>query len=326
MMGDNMLDSVIREHYAASYEAWETYVPWGQQSSRRASTLLQIMKTFHAVHLVDTITNLQLSLYACERLRDTTGGGGQVPEDKFREIAQLLKRAQRVCMSVGFTSSVVKIAASNMSLGNMDCSSLANELRNVYETLLVEAVNYQFARIAPDRIAYLVADNDLTDDSQPFGPAVAISFPSAKEDIKDASNCLAMELNTACVYHLMCAAEVGLRTLAWDRRIKLPKKLPLALSEWEKIIEAIEKEEQAIQGYPKTLARESQFEFYHGTMMEYRRFKNCWRNRLMHAREHCDRDQAHSAFEHVRAFMQILASRISETKRTPIKWVTREGS
>jgi len=73
-------------------------------------------------------------------------------------------------------------------------------------------------------------------------------------------------------------------------------------------------------GLPKTLARELQFEFYHGAMMEFKRFKNKFRNRIMHTQEEYDRDDTHNAMTHVRAFMEILASRISETKRTPLIW------
>jgi hypothetical protein len=78
--------------------------------------------------------------------------------------------------------------------------------------------------------------------------------------------------------------------------------------------------EIAIQNYPKTLAREAQFAFYHGAMMEFKRFKSRFRNGVMHTREDYDRDEAHSAFVHVREFMKILASRVSEKKRTLLVW------
>jgi hypothetical protein len=70
------------------------------------------------------------------------------------------------------------------------------------------------------------------------------------------------------------------------------------------------------------LARDAQFEFYHGAMMELKRFKNKFRNRIMHARDHYDVDEANSAFTHVRDFMKILATKISETKRTSVIWKT----
>jgi hypothetical protein len=53
------------------------------------------------------------------------------------------------------------------------------------------------------------------------------------------------------------------------------------------------------------LAREAQYEFYHGAMMEFRRFKNAYRNRVAHTRDVYSRDEARLLFTHVRAFMQL---------------------
>ncbi len=144
-----------------------------------------------------------------------------------------------------------------------------------------------------------------------FGLNVMCAFPSAGTDIKSALNCLALELNTACVFHLMRVAEVGLRALARDRQVQFPK-APIELASWEEIIRKLEDAEERIHQYPKTLHREQQYEFYHGALMEVRRFKNVWRNNIMHARDDYDRNQALSVFNHVRDFMIVLANRISE--------------
>jgi hypothetical protein len=55
-------------------------------------------------------------------------------------------------------------------------------------------------------------------------------------------------------------------------------------------------------------------------MMELRAFKNKFRNGVMHTRDQYDRDEAMSAFNHVRQFMQILAGKVSEQTRTPLIW------
>jgi hypothetical protein len=86
------------------------------------------------------------------------------------------------------------------------------------------------------------------------------------------------------------------------------------------VLRELEKTEAAVQCYKKTLAREAQLAFYHGANMEFKRFKNIYRNRVSHAREEFDQHQAMSAFTNVRKFMQILATQISETRRTPIRW------
>ncbi len=153
-----------------------------------------------------------------------------------------------------------------------------------------------------------------------FGQEVNDNFPSAKQDIYDACNCFAVGQYTACVFHLMRVAEIGLRVLAWDRRIKFKKQSPLELKDWDEILKGLEGYERNIQNLPKTSAREAQFEFYHGAMVQLRAFKNLYRHRTMHAREHYDLYQAQGALMHVSEFMQILSRKISETKRTPLIW------
>jgi len=53
---------------------------------------------------------------------------------------------------------------------------------------------------------------------------------------------MAIEANTAAVFHLMRVAEHGLRTLAYDRRIKVPKG-PIELATWDDVIKQLEKVE-----------------------------------------------------------------------------------
>jgi hypothetical protein len=124
----------------------------------------------------------------------------------------------------------------------------------------------------------------------------------------------------------MRAAEIGLRTLGYDRRVKVFKnkktllQIPLTLASWDQIIKELEEAEDAIQGFKQTKAREAQFEFYHGAMMQIKRFKNVFRNRVMHTRESYERGAALDAVKQVADFMKILASKIKEGERTPVRW------
>jgi hypothetical protein len=165
-----------------------------------------------------------------------------------------------------------------------------------------------------------------SDRSQYYDWAIALnenifnSFPIASIELSHAGKCFAVGEYTACIFHSMRAAEIGLRALAYDRRIKFKKIAPLELKQWDEILEGLEKEEQQIQTYKKTKTREAQFEFYHGAMVELRAFKNMYRNRVMHARKIYDYEQAHIALFHVANFIKILSQKISETKRTPKVW------
>jgi hypothetical protein len=131
---------------------------------------------------------------------------------------------------------------------------------------------------------------------------------------------LAVGCADAAIFHLMRIAEYGLRALANDRRIKLHKNKPIDLATWEDLLKKLEEAEDAIRNFPKTAAREAQVDFFHGAMMELKRFKNKFRNRVMHTRESYDLHEALSAFDHVKEFMEILSSRISARIRTPVIW------
>jgi hypothetical protein len=142
------------------------------------------------------------------------------------------------------------------------------ELDELCKQVITELWERFFVYLPPHHVEYADLPPKGKKDVVPlFGHAVHDAFPSARQDIKDAGNCLALDLSTAAVFHLMQVAEHGLRTLAWDRRVRVTKG-PIQLTNWEDIIKELENTEKAIQSYPKTLAREAQFEFYHGAMME----------------------------------------------------------
>jgi hypothetical protein len=69
-------------------------------------------------------------------------------------------------------------------------------------------------------------ENDLL-----FGSDVQSNFPSATSDIKEAGNCFATGRATACVFHSMRVVEHGLRSLAKDLRVRLPKKRHIDLED-----------------------------------------------------------------------------------------------
>jgi hypothetical protein len=196
----------------------------------------------------------------------------------------------------------------------MDSSRLATEIRSALEANHPDQL--------PKRV-FLILDRERgnpIDRPDLFDRAVIEAFPSAEDDIHEAGNCLAAHCNTAAVFHLMRVAEVGLKTFARDRRVKLPRKEPLDLAAWESIIRGLEAAEDAIRQYPKTAAQASQYVFHHKAMTEFSKFGDVFRNQVMNTRELFGPDRAISVLEDVRTFMQTLACHISEKSRTPLVW------
>lgn len=292
----------------------------GNGNLNRLVSLFEIMEEFR----VDSLSYILAELVAGESTisqHRKTRGDFTADAERLVAIAPILSEAEVVCRAIGFVESLetVEIAKAWFHEKNKQRtgSAIENELRHIRHAIVKELQKRKFISVLPDRV-HLFKQPHL------FGEPVHQAFPSARYDIEEAGNCLAIEANTAAVFHLMRVAEHGLRALAYDRRVKIPKGKVIDLATWEEIIRQLEVAEHAISGYPKTNAREAQFVFYHGAMMEVRAFKNVWRNRYMHTRasleEWYDRDKAHSALVHVGEFISILATRITEGKRTPVIW------
>jgi hypothetical protein len=153
----------------------------------------------------------------------------------------------------------------------------------------------------------------LFEQEKPLGELVYDAFPSARSDAKAAGNCLAADLNTAAVFHLMRIVEIGLRKLA--AHLKVPvKKSQLEYLEWNTIIGKIEK---SIADKKSALTRGKKkselLEFYHGIMGEFNAFKDVWRNNVMHSRNFYNEAEAMAVYIRVQSFMQRLAAKISES-------------
>lgn len=106
-------------------------------------------------------------------------------------------------------------------------------------------------------------------------------FPSGKTEVEQAVDCYACEHNTACVFHLMRVAEYGLRALARERRVKLPKKRLLEWEGWNGVIVGIRKQVDLIGNKPRGPARDAALGFDRGALEEFEGFKDAYRNNVM---------------------------------------------
>jgi hypothetical protein len=146
------------------------------------------------------------------------------------------------------------------------------------------------------------------DQSALFGPKVNETLPGAQYDIKEAGNCYAHATYTACVFHLMRVLEIALHKLAKDLGIVFPSSLEL--ENWQNIIEKIESEISAREKQlPKGTAKSEEMQYYSEAAKEFRYFKNAWRNHVSHSRVDYEIHDATKIMEHVRDFMQHLASK-----------------
>ena len=136
-----------------------------------------------------------------------------------------------------------------------------------------------------------------------FGDAVFNAFPSANDDIAEASTCLALDRGTACVMHLSRVVEVGLRAIA--DRLSLPQR-----NDWGKHLEDIEKE--LTKKYRVSSSRSPEEQFLSEAAIQIGHIKVAWRNPSMHIDRSYSLERAEQVFVAIRAFMQHLASELHE--------------
>ena len=162
-------------------------------------------------------------------------------------------------------------------------------------------------RLKQRKLAFISPERaELLEQEALFGERVRQAFPSASSEIKAVGNCLAADLNTAAVFHLMRVVEIGLRALAKKLHVaKVRKNVPLERGTWGDVIQALQARIGG--GFNKTRKGQRDSDFYNGLFIEFRAFKDLWRNKVMHTRMDYDEQAARAAFEHVRSFMQRLA-------------------
>jgi len=137
---------------------------------------------------------------------------------------------------------------------------------------------------------------------------VISAFPNAEYDIFSAVDCYALEHATASVFHSMRIAEIGLRAIATNRGLQLPKDKLVEWATWQEIIRALDEEISKIGKMPAGREKDRLLSFYSGARADINGFKDEYRNVVMHVRMTFDEYQAASALMRVKDFMKRLAA------------------
>jgi hypothetical protein len=203
-----------------------------------------------------------------------------------------LIRIQTVCADYGFnhTSNMAKRAGERTAKFNRDVFAA---LSSLHDSLSHELDAEAVVRIPSERKPYYEVD-------AAFGAEVAEAFPSCTRDIRRAATCYALGQEDACVHHLMLTLERGLNAVA----IKM--EVPYQQTNWQPIIDGIGSK---LRGTSRSPERD----FYREINTQFGLLKDAYRNHSQHARDNpYDMPKALHIFNHVREFMQQLASRCDE--------------
>ena len=186
------------------------------------------------------------------------------------------------------------------------------DVRALREAIEGEIKYIYFYHYPPDRVSPVLNFDQAWE-------TVIKKFPNAKRDAFSAVDCFAMGQGTASVFHSMRVAEYGLRALARERSVVLPKKKPLEWAEWQAIIEGISKKTDLIANRKAGKARDAALEFYRGALGEFQAFKDVYRNNVMHSRRSYNDQEAQGVLVRVYDFMNRLAQKTGENPKA-IRW------
>ncbi len=270
---------------------------------------LRDMIEFLAARLVCELDTLHL-LAGFASVQWRSKGDGPITAEMRQDALESLRDIGKICKDIGLERVLGRISETVGRLSSKDdwadcsCRTICTEIDAVQNLLRIELGEVGCLVVPKNKVDFYLQKFLL-------GPDVACAFPLAQRDIFDAGNCLALNLNTAAVFHLMRVLEFGLRALAGHLKVKTVKKrVPVAYGTWEEIIRAISLRIEALSKTTKGPKRQKELDFYNGLLIELRAVKDYWRNAVMHARDSYDQHQAMSVFTHVKTFMQRLAKRI----------------
>ncbi len=186
----------------------------------------------------------------------------------------------------------------NDKITHQECNQILVELRTRIKD---EMSHTLFMYIPNDRAEWFNKE-------RLFGESVGNSFPSASFDIKEAGSCFACARFTASVFHLMRALEPGLGGLGKVFGVSFER------TNWQPVIEQIEAKIRSMGSDPSKAADwKEQHEYYSQAASSFMFFKDAWRNYTAHARGKYTQEEALTIMVNVKAFMQKLAARLSET-------------
>lgn len=231
------------------------------------------------------------------------------------DILGTLERLEGPCKDFDLTQSLKAIARVRPRFKALEQAAMASEVRHIRE--LVESET-------GDRYVYSITkeNGDLLDSTYERWGALNTRFPAIAPESDGAIICFAVDEYTACTFHLMRIAEIGLRALAHELAVVLPKDKPLEWGLWGEIIRDTRKRADAIlAGKPPGPGKDEAMAFYSRAVGHIEAFKYIYRDQTMHVRARFDRHQAASAMGHVREFMEGLATKITEANPGPIAWV-----
>jgi hypothetical protein len=228
-----------------------------------------------------------------EGLPDT----GPLREEELERVIFVIKKVDHQCRKIRLPISIALLerCQNNPPTTGSECDLLLRAIKS-------EISSRYFYYVEQERAKYY----DLI-----LPSVVSVSFPLTSKELISAANAFAAGLPTACVFHSMRAAEIGVRTLAKELGVSFPDK-PIELAEWQNILDQADSKIVGMKSLSRGALKDEELKFYSQASVQFRYFKDAWRIRVAHARETYDDSQARRIFDHTLEFFETLSRRLKE--------------
>jgi hypothetical protein len=252
------------------------------------------------------IGELIAELKACFYFTDKAAARGEkekavLTEDELTALKDVLKQLINRCEALDMPQ-----AQELLSHAYDDPPKTEREFSLLVRAVTGELKNRLFLFVPHHQAKFY--ENDQLVSEQVLG-----AFPKASEEIRLSGTSYATGLNSACVFHAMRAAEIGLRALGNSINLVLKNGKPIELAEWREILDGLNAAVLKIENLPNnTPNKEADQHFYSEASAQFRFFKNGWRVRNAHGRASYTEQQALEVINHVVSFFEILAARLKE--------------
>lgn len=217
------------------------------------------------------------------------------------DLAGALDRVKENCDAMELKESAKRVVRlkDEFARGKPSSHRVSEILNDLVNAIHDEGADRIIFVVPPRKSAWLAIEPD------PW-QTVCDRFDGAGDEIESAHTCYAVNENTACVFHMMRVLELGLAALAAEVGLTFDRQ------QWHNMIEQIESEiGETRKSGVKTKDKAERLQFLSEAAKEFFYFKDGWRNYVAHNRVQYDEHQAASTIEHVRAFMTVLAKKLS---------------
>jgi hypothetical protein len=288
-------------------------------SPRRLISLWDMIR-FLNIDAAEAVNRLKLESRKLAAAQEQLGAAGILTASEVNSAFQVLALVTAQSQKFELRQVLTRLTPIGLKLlsGKVTYQVIQDRFEDLLQAMIGDLSEITVVFIPKNKTLYFERD-DLFEET--FHQSAS---PALNAEINAAGNCLAADLNTAAVFHLMRAVEIGLRAVARKLRVtvvmgksrsghcpineptcplgkrrNVTRKIKLEFAQWQQIIDQIHRKAKALPPARTAPLKDAMSSFYY--------FKEVWRNDVMHSRKTYDAEKAERVFSQAKEFMRQLA-------------------